>query len=107
MFVAGDQLGRYTIQGVLGVGGMGMVYRAHDTRLQRAVAIKLAGYALSVYTINDPAVARALFGMGVDCVITDAPDVICAAGGATTIWVDFPKQKALPLPDWLRAVVSV
>ena len=36
----------------------------------------------------------------------DAPEVICAAGGATTIWVDFPKQKALPLPDWLRAVVS-
>ena len=23
------------------------------------------------------------------------PDVICAAGGATTIWVDFPKQKAV------------
>ena len=36
----------------------------------------------------------------------DQPEVICAAGGATTIWVDFPKQKALALPDWLRALVS-
>ena len=34
------------------------------------------------------------------------PDVICAAGGATTIWVDFPAQKATALPDWLRQVVS-
>jgi acyl-CoA thioester hydrolase len=32
--------------------------------------------------------------------------VICAAGGATTIWVDFPLQKAKTLPDWLRQVVS-
>jgi acyl-CoA thioester hydrolase len=38
--------------------------------------------------------------------VTDAPEVICAAGGATTMWVDFPRQKALPLPDWLRAIVS-
>ncbi len=42
----------------------------------RAVEIRKAGYALSVYTINDPDVARALLGMGVDCIITDAPDVI-------------------------------
>ncbi len=45
----------------------------------RAVEIRKARYALSVYTINDPDVARALVGMGVDCVITDAPDVILRA----------------------------
>lgn len=44
-----------------------------------ACAIKRAGFALGVYTIDDPDVARALVGMGVDCVITDAPDVILAA----------------------------
>ena len=36
----------------------------------------------------------------------DTPGLICAAGGATTIWVDFPAQKAKTLPDWLRQVVS-
>ena len=36
----------------------------------------------------------------------DKPGVICAAGGATTIWVDFPAQKAKTLPDRLRQVVS-
>ena len=35
-----------------------------------------------------------------------APGVVCAAGGATTIWVNFPQQKAVGLPDWIRAIVS-
>lgn len=34
------------------------------------------------------------------------PGVVCAAGGATTIWVDFPRQKAVDLPDWIRKLVS-
>jgi len=33
-------------------------------------------------------------------------DWMHAAGGATTIWVDFPKQKAIALPDRIRALVS-
>ncbi len=36
----------------------------------------------------------------------EAPGVIHAAGGATIIWVDFPKQKSKALPDWLRQLVS-
>jgi acyl-CoA thioester hydrolase len=35
------------------------------------------------------------------------PGVIYAAGGATTIWVDFPKQKAVDLPDWVREMVTL
>jgi acyl-CoA thioester hydrolase len=34
------------------------------------------------------------------------PGVIYAAGGATLIWVDFPKQKAVDLPAWLREIVT-
>ena len=36
----------------------------------------------------------------------DQPNVIYAAGGATTIWVDFPNQKAKTLPDSMRALVT-
>ena len=37
---------------------------------------------------------------------TDAPGVVYANGGATTVWIDFPRQKAVPLPDWLRALID-
>jgi Tol biopolymer transport system component len=40
-FAAGDRIGPYEIVGVIGIGGMGEVYRAHDPRLGRQVAIKL------------------------------------------------------------------
>src|SRR3954463_348597 len=38
---AGTRLGAYEIVGQIGAGGMGEVYRARDTRLERTVAIKV------------------------------------------------------------------
>ncbi len=38
---SGSRLGPYVVQAMLGSGGMGEVYRAQDTRLNRAVAIKV------------------------------------------------------------------
>jgi eukaryotic-like serine/threonine-protein kinase len=45
--VLGTKLGPYEIVGPLGAGGMGEVYRARDTRLQRMVAIKILPAHLS------------------------------------------------------------
>jgi eukaryotic-like serine/threonine-protein kinase len=46
----GTKLGPYEIQSPLGAGGMGEVYRAKDTRLERTVAIKI----LPAHLSSDP-----------------------------------------------------
>src|SRR3954452_12103734 len=43
----GSRLGPYEILASIGAGGMGEVYRAHDSRLKRDVAIKILPEALA------------------------------------------------------------
>lgn len=51
--------------------------------------------------VSDP--GRSSFESWATLERTDNPGVVYASGGATTVWVDFPKQKSIPLPDWMRA----
>ncbi|MCI0409848.1 MAG: protein kinase, partial [Acidobacteria bacterium] len=46
----GQRLGPYEIQSPLGAGGMGEVYKAKDTRLDRIVAVKV----LPAHVASDP-----------------------------------------------------
>jgi serine/threonine protein kinase len=75
--LAGQEFGHYRIVTLLGVGGMGEVYRAHDIRLGRDVAIKTLPYqfardrervsrlrreARTLASLNHPRVA-AIYGL--------------------------------------------
>ena len=46
----GTTLGPYEVTALIGQGGMGEVYRAHDTKLHRDVALKVLPQAFT----NDP-----------------------------------------------------
>ena len=52
MIAPGSRLGSFEIIGPLGTGGMGEVYRARDTRLNRAVAIKLLPSIFSEHSVR-------------------------------------------------------
>ena len=40
----GDRLGHYDVTALIGEGGMGQMYRARDTKLDRDVALKVLQY---------------------------------------------------------------
>src|SRR6266850_7757445 len=69
---AGDRLGPYEILSLIGAGGMGEVYKARDTRLDRVVAIKISrekfserfeGEARAVAALNHPNICQ-LYDVG-------------------------------------------
>jgi len=57
---AGSQLGPYKIEAPLGQGGMGEVFRAMDTRLGRAVAIKISSEEFSDHVERESRAIAAL-----------------------------------------------
>lgn len=52
---SGTRLGQFEITERVGVGGMGEVYRATDTKLRRDVAIKVLS---ETFTLDDKRLAR-------------------------------------------------
>ena len=66
--------------------------------------LEYPGDVLVKMYVSDP--ARTTFESWGTMERADLPGTIYAAGGATTIWVDFPSQKAIAMPDWMREKVS-
>ena len=66
--------------------------------------LEFPGTLLAKHYVANP--GRTSFDTFISLERTDSPGVIYAAGGATTVWVDFPQQKSVPLPDWLRAAIE-
>jgi serine/threonine protein kinase len=76
---AGETLGPYQILGLLGAGGMGQVYSATDTRLDRKVAIKISQERFSgrferearaISALNHPNICT-LYDVGPNYLVTE------------------------------------
>ena len=62
------------------------------------------GDVLTRMFVSDP--GRSTFETWCTMERADQPGVLYAAGGATTVWVDFPRQKSAPLPERLRQLIG-
>ena len=62
--------------------------------------LEYPGDILARHYVANP--GRTSFDVYITLERTDEPGVLYATGGATTVWIDFPMQKSVPLPDWLR-----
>jgi predicted Ser/Thr protein kinase/WD40 repeat protein len=79
---AGEKLGPYELQSLLGEGGMGQVWKARDTRLNRTVAVKVSKERFSerferearaIASLNHPHICT-LFDVGADYLVMEYVD---------------------------------
>jgi len=103
----GDKLGPYEILAFLGAGGMGEVYRARDTRLNRDVAIKFsdAGFgarfereAKAIAALNHPNICQ-IYDIGPNYLVMECVE------GAAIVSPDQPR--ALPPPEALQLAMQI
>ncbi|HYB93633.1 MAG TPA: serine/threonine-protein kinase, partial [Vicinamibacterales bacterium] len=100
MLPSGTRLGPYEVLGLIGEGGMGQVYRAADTRLDRSVAIKVLPAALA-----DDAVRRERFEREARsisrlehpniCPLYDIGELPASAGGGMFLVMQFLEGETL------------
>lgn len=94
----GDKLGPYEILAVIGAGGMGEVWKARDTRLDRTVAVKklkdehsarFEQEARAIAALNHPHICQ-IFDVGADYLVLEFVE-------GTPLQGPLPAAEALPL----------
>jgi eukaryotic-like serine/threonine-protein kinase len=105
---AGARLGCYEITGPLGEGGMGRVYRALDTRLGRAVAIKVSAEQFGARFAREAQVISALNHPNV-CTLYDVGSsfLVMELLEGETLAERIDRRGALPLPHAFDIAVQV
>jgi len=119
---AGDKLGPYEILGPIGEGGMGEVWKARDTRLNRFVAIKqLKGEhsarfeqeARAITALNHPHICQ-IYDVGPDYLVLEYLDgaplkgpLDAAAARRLALEIACAPEKAFSLAPWYAPVVGL
>ena len=117
-FSAGDKLGPYEILAPIGAGGMGDVYKARDTRLDRIVAVKVSKEQFSerferetrtVAALNHPNIGT-LYDVGLNYLVMEYVEgeplpVLGISGGAASS-MDRVMQYGLQIAEGVAAAHS-
>jgi serine/threonine-protein kinase len=103
----GAQLGRYRIESLLGAGGMGQVFRARDTRLDRSVAIKVLHQEFSSRFEREARAIAALNHPHI-CTLHDVgPNYLVMELVAGQTLAERLKEGAVPVDQTLRLCVQI
>jgi acyl-CoA thioester hydrolase len=66
--------------------------------------LQFPGELLAKHYIANP--GRTSFETYITLARTEAPEVICASGGAKTVWINYAAEKSVPLPPAIRALLD-
>src|SRR5262245_5660272 len=104
---AGERVGPYQITSLLGNGGMGEVYKAHDTRLGRDVAIKVSTLAFNERFEREGRAVAALNHPHI-CQLYDVGALPSGLGYLVMEYIEGePLKGPMPLEDALRVARQV
>jgi TolB-like protein/Flp pilus assembly protein TadD len=98
----GQRLGHYDVLEKIGEGGMGVVYRAHDDRLDRDVALKV----LPAGTLADDRARRRLRGEALALARLNHPNIEAIHDFDTQSGVDFLVMEHVPGPTLADRLMS-
>ena len=104
---AGEKLGPYEILAFLGAGGMGEVYRARDTRLNRDVAIKVSEAGFSARFEREARAIAALNHQNICQIYDIGPNYLVMECIDGTPIISAEQPKALPPAEALRLATQV
>src|SRR6186713_948665 len=116
MLKAGDTFERYTIEALIGQGGMGCVYRAYDPRLDRRVALKVISQDSAPAAANARLVREARAAAALDHPNAVAIFDVGEFGGAPYIVMELvegrtlrraPGDAALPVPTRVAQLADI
>ncbi len=103
----GTRLGPYEIVSPLGAGGMGEVYKARDTRLDRTVAVKISAQQFSERFEREARAVAALNHPNI-CTLHDVgPDYLVMEYIEGAPVVSQKKPRPMPLPEALRLAIQI
>jgi len=110
----GEQLGPYRIEAGIGAGGMGEVYRARDTRLNRLVALKLSAAqfterfgreAKAIAALNHPNICQ-IYDIGPNYIVMEFVDGCPIVSTEQHENLPIPPPKALALALQIAAALE-
>jgi acyl-CoA thioester hydrolase len=92
----------HSVGGAFRPGGVGPVIVNAFCNFIRQ--LEYPGDVLARHYVANP--GRTSFDAFVTLERTDDPGVLYATGGATTVWIDYPAKRSVPLPEKLRALLG-